>query len=343
MAFFDLNRKIQVILIASGLAISPAGCKPPGEKPPEDPKDKKTGKGACKSLDIVGVEVMVTRSTSTRSTLQLTLKGTIPEGTELEEATAGKGIEVVRSSVSSDGVLTVEIKHAGLQPGDVGTLLVDVKSECGSVKATLRDRIGICKQAGGLKILETADATCPGVPAQPDAGPVIVDPVPYPVDPPPPPPDPVPYPADPVPYPGDPPPPPPDPVPPPHHPGKDPVPMPIDAMVYDCVPDAMGPAASASTDIHAGHASDKIQPRIVPEREGDASWRLHVVERLGSDVGKLNITWSSSAGTLEPRTGPETTWTPPDDGRVHAVMAVIEKNGLVLVETWKMVPGKGGE
>jgi len=132
MAFFDLGKKLQVILIASGLAVAPAGCKPPGDKPPRKPTDKKVTKGECKALDIAGIEVLVTRAVTGRATLALKLKGTIPEGTELEQAVAGEGIEVVRSSVDEDGVLTVELKHEGLEPGEVGTLLVDVKTTCGN-------------------------------------------------------------------------------------------------------------------------------------------------------------------------------------------------------------------
>ncbi|MBW2262854.1 MAG: hypothetical protein JRG91_12835, partial [Deltaproteobacteria bacterium] len=124
MAFFNLNKKLQVILIASGLAIVPAGCKPPGDKPPRKPTDDKVSKGSCKALDIAGIEVLVTRAVTGRATLALKLKGTIPKGTELEQAVAGEGFEVVRSSVGEEGVLTVEINHEGLEPGEVGTLLV---------------------------------------------------------------------------------------------------------------------------------------------------------------------------------------------------------------------------
>jgi hypothetical protein len=235
-------------------------------------------------------------------------------------------------------VLSVEIAHGGLAPGQVGTLLVDIKTTCGKHKATYRDRISICKMMGGLKILEGTDTVCPAPDEQVDAGPVIVDPVPYPVDPPPPPPDPVPHPTDPVPYPGDPPPPPPDPVPPPP-PVKDPVPIPMDALIYDCVPDAMGPAAAAELEVKAGHASDRIQPRIL-DKLVDGAWVLVVVDRLGSK--DMKVKWTCSAGTLERTEGAVTRWTPPDDDQVHAVMAVVEKDGHVLVETWKRVPVKSG-
>ena len=343
MAFFDLGRKFQVILIASGLAVAPAGCKPPGDRPPEEPTTKKVSKGACKALDIAGIEVLVTRAVTNRATLALKLKGTIPDGTELEQAVAAEGFEVVRSSVGEEGILTVELKHEGMEPGDVGTLLVDVKTTCGNQKATYRDRISICKQAGGLKILEGTDTVCQGVAPQPDAA-VIVDPVPYPVDPPPPPPDPVPHPVDPLPPPPDPVPPPSDPAPLPQPPpAKDPAPMPIDALVYDCVPDAMGPSASIDMEAGAGHASAVFQPKIVETALDDGVFELRIADRLGGDPGTMDITWSCSAGVLETTSGPRTRWTTPRDGNVHAVMAVIEKDGLQHIETWKMIPARDGE
>ncbi len=349
MAFFELGKRLQVILIASGLAVAPAGCKPPGDRPPQEPTDKKVSKGSCKALDIAGIEVMVTRAVTGRATLALKLKGTIPDGTELEQAVAGEGIEVVRSAVGEEGILTVEIKHEGLEPGEIGTLLVDVKTTCGNQKATYRDRISICKQAGGVKILEGADTTCQGVAPQPDAA-VVVDPVPYPVDPPPPPPDPVPHPVDPLPPPPDPVPPPNDPVPYPYDPApvpqppsnKDPAPQPFDAFIVDCVPDAMGPSASLELEAGAGHASDVFQPKIIETRLGDGVFELRIVDRLGGDPGGMDITWSCSAGVLETTSGPRTRWTSPHDGSVQAVMAVVEKGGLQHIETWKMIPARDG-
>jgi len=178
---------------------------------------------------------------------------------------------------------------------------------------------------------------------QPDAA-VVVDPVPYPVDPPPPPPDPVPHPVDPLPPPPDPVPPPADPAPWPQPPSnKDPAPIPFDAYIVDCVPDAMGPSASLELEAGAGHASAVFQPRIVHTPLGDGVHDLRIEDRLGTDPGEMRITWSCSAGVLETASGPHTRWTSPGDGSVQAVMAVVEMNGMQHVETWKMIPARDGE
>jgi len=333
MAFFTLSRKLQVVLIASSLAVAPAGCRTPGERKLTEPGDK-VDSGTCKTLDVRGVEVKVTRSAGSRATLTLELKGDIPEGTEIEDALSGEGIEVEKTSTSGS-VLTVEISHEDLAAGEVGTLLVDIRTECGSSKATFREKISICKQAGGLKILEGADSTCQGIPPAQDAA-VIVDPVPYPVDPPPPPPDPVPYPID------DPPPPPPDPVPMPSDPAPQPVPKvhkkkppekkPPDWLIVDCVPEAMAP-----TDVQP---TAMIRPVIVETDKGGGIHALGIADRFGADTGQMRITWACSGGSLDAMSGPRVRWTSPGDGKVHAVMAAIEWQGHVVIETWRFVPPK---
>jgi hypothetical protein len=124
---------------------------------------------------------------------------------------------------------------------------------------------------------------------------------------------------------------------------KDPVPIPFDAYIVDCVPDAMGPSAQLELEAGAGHASAVFQPRIVQASLGRGVYELRIEDRLGTDPDTLEITWSCSAGVLETTSGPRTRWTSPGDGQVQAVMAVVEKDGLQHIETWKMIPARDGD
>ncbi len=342
MAFFDLSKKMQVILIASGLAMAPAGCKIPASEPPDNPPGDEPVSKSCASLDLADVQVGVTRVTSTKLELAITLAGTLPEGTEISVAASAKGLTVIPLS-SGSGALAVDLDHSGMKPGEVGELLLDVKAVCGVTSSTFRERIALCKQAGGFKILEDGDGVCSSPPAQVDATTapdvpihIIVDPAPPPpyYDPPPPPYDPLPPPPIP-----DPAPPVMDPVP---HPQKtknkkgaahqdDPPPAPL---IVDCVPDAMQPRAMGEWP----RPADAPLVASLEARRLDASrFELRVTVTHGPLSGAA-VTFCASGGEIEPIDGVTAIWTAPGDRKVHVIQASVIRGRQVWIETWRWVP-----
>lgn len=342
MAFFDLNRKIQVILIASGLSMSAApGCKPPAVEGPDSPEGPRPDEQVCASLDLGDADVVITQAGSTSATVQIRFSGKIPRGTELTLAATGQGFVVQKSEMTA-GEVTLVLDHSSLEAGETGTVLVDVSGVCGAHEGTFRHRIHLCKQAGGIKILDDAQGVCQAPPPPPadtstDPGapdPVIVDPAPPPpYDPPPPPPydPPPPPPADPVPNPA----PVPDPVPPPADAStkKDPAPEPF---IVDCVPDAMQPRASTG-DEPALLDAPVLGASLTVRKLDLHRWQL--TASLGVPAGmEARVQWSASGGQIGRREGETTVWSAPDDGRVHTVMAAVSDGSRVTVLTWKRVP-----
>jgi hypothetical protein len=109
-------------------------------------------------------------------------------------------------------------------------------------------------------------------------------------------------------------------------------------LIVDCVPDTMDAGPQQAPGARGKNESTFLQPMILEMEEQEGVHLLGIVDRSGRDASGLVVHWSCSSGSLSATTGIATRWSAPDDGQVHAVMAVVERAGSVVVETWRRVP-----
>jgi hypothetical protein len=319
VAFFDLSRRMQVILIAAGLAVAPAtGCKAPGLGPPDTPSgDRSAADGGAASL-AGELDVSVTRVTAARAHLLVDVEGALAGGEDVTHSLTAEGFEIESSDMEA-GSVEIELDHSALGAGETGTVVLAMTATVGGRTETATHRIHLCKLAGGLKVLEHPADVCEGPPAQP----------------PPPPPPPPPPAQDTFTQPDvsdfyvDPPPPPPN---------KDPVPPVLDPAPPPGAGDE-GPASLGTPPAFAeqGPPGGAWRPVISAARAGPGAWELSL--RIpDAGVHEARVRWSASGGTLSAAEGPRVTWTAPDEERVYVVQAAVETDGEVRIETWRRTP-----